>query len=210
MLKYYTYLIGWKNINKWYYGVKYSKDSNPETFWKKYFTSSTHVSEIRKKYGEPDIIQIRKTFSTSEKARLWEHRVLKRRKVVYDEKWINKTDNICFDPKLMSEIGKTKTGKLNSFFGKNHTEEFKKKMSHTQKSLMTDEKRKKISDAIKRKHANGEYKHIYNEDVAKKISDTNKGQVPWNKGGKLTEEHKKKISESEKKTKSQKKIGNLC
>jgi hypothetical protein len=202
MLKYYTYLIGWRKINKWYYGVKYSKDANPETFWKKYFTSSTIVSEIRKEYGEPDIVQIRKTFSNSQKARKWEHKVLKRMKVVIGEKWLNKTDNICFDPKLMSEIGKTKRGELNNFYGKKHSIEYKENMSKKQKLIMTEEKKKRISEAIKRKHANGEYKHIYSEETSKKISQSNKGQIPWNKGGKLSEDHKKKISESEKRTKS--------
>lgn len=202
MSKYYTYLIGWKNSNKWYYGVKYSKDSDPEKFWKEYFTSSVHVDEFRKKYGEPDVIQIRRIFSDKQKARNWEHKVLKRMKVVTNESWLNKTDNKCFDPDLMSEIGKTKIGEKNNFYGKNHSDEFKKNMSIKQKSLMTEEKRKKISESIKKKHANGEYKHVYNEETSKKISESNKGQVPWNKGGKLTEEHKKKISESEKRTKS--------
>jgi hypothetical protein len=202
MSKYYTYLIGWKNLNKWYYGVKYSKDSDPEKFWKEYFTSSSHVNNMRQKNGEPDVVQIRKIFDDPQKARMWEHRVLKRMKVVINENWLNKTDNICFDPKLMSEIGKTKRGKDNNFYGRNHTDDYKLKMSIKQKSLMTEEKRKKISEAIKRKHANGEYKHIYNDETSKKISESNKGQIPWNKGGTLTEEHKKKISESEKETKS--------
>lgn len=202
MSKYYTYLIGWKNLNKWYYGVKYSKDSDPEKFWKEYFTSSSHVNNMRQKNGEPDVVQIRKIFDDPQKARMWEHRVLRRMKVVINENWLNKTDNICFDPKLMSEIGKTKRGKDNNFYGRNHTDDYKLKMSIKQKSLMTEEKRKKISEAIKRKHANGEYKHIYNDETSKKISESNKGQIPWNKGGTLTEEHKKKISESEKKTKS--------
>lgn len=201
-MKYYTYLIGWKNLNKWYYGVKYSKDADPKLFWKEYFTSSLVVESVRRENGEPDVIQIRKVFGDQDKARRWEHKVLRRLKVVVNDKWLNRTDNICFDSKLMSDIGKTKTGEKNNFYGKNHSDEYKTKMSIKQKSLMTEEKRKKISEAIKRKHANGEYKHIYNEETSKKISDSNKGQVPWNKGGKLTEEHKKKIGESEKKTKS--------
>jgi len=202
MSKYYTYLIGWKNLNKWYYGVKYSKDSDPKKLWKEYFTSSLYVNEFRQIYGEPDVIQIRKIFSDQKQARRWEHKVLKRMKVVLNENWLNKTDNLCFDPILMSNIGKTKIGEKNNFYGKNHSDDFKKKMSMKQKSLMTEEKRKKISEAIKKKHANGEYKHVYCEETSRKISESNKGQIPWNKGGKLTKEHKKKISESEKKTKS--------
>ena len=206
MTIYYTYLIGWSKLNTYYYGVKYGKDSNPLNFWKTYFTSSKAVADFRKLNGEPDLLQIRKTFECAESARLWEHRVLKRMRVVYKSEWLNRTDNICFDPVLMSEIGKTKTGDKNNFFGKTHSEEYKTKSSEKQKSLMSDEKRKRISDAIKRKHANGEYKHIYNEETAMKISKSNTGQTPWNKSGTLTIEHKRKISESEKMTKSKKNV----
>ena len=80
-------------------------------------------------------------------------------------------------------------------------------MSEKQKSIMTDEKRKKISEAIKKKHLNGEYKHIYKDaDRIRKISEANKGTLPWTTGKKLTEEHKRKISETEKKTKQRKKL----
>ena len=199
---FYTYLIGWSHYNKWYYGVRYSKNSNPNELWKTYFTSSEYVTEFRKLNGEPDIILIRKQFNDPQKARLWEHKVLKKMKVVDNKNWLNKTDNICFDSELMSEIGKTKIGELNNFYGKLHSEKTKEKLSDIQKSLMTEEKRKKISDSIKKKHANGEYSHIYTKDREQKISKSNKGQIPWNKGKTLTDEHKKKISESEKITKS--------
>jgi hypothetical protein len=29
----YTYLIGWSNQNKYYYGVRYAKDCHPNDFW---------------------------------------------------------------------------------------------------------------------------------------------------------------------------------
>lgn len=204
MTIYYTYFIGWSKHNKYYYGVKYGKDSNPSNFWKTYFTSSNSVYTYRKLNGEPDIIQIRKIFDDPEKARRWEHRVLKRMRVVHKNEWLNSTDNICFDPILMSRIGKTKTGVKNNFYGKKHSVETKNKISTKQMSTMSEEKRRRISEAIKRKHANGEYKHIYNEVTAIKISKSNSGQIPWNKGRTLTEEHKEKISISEKKTKSNK------
>ena len=73
----YTYLIGWSKLNIWYYGSKYGKDANPNTFWINYFTSSKNVKQFRKEYGEPDIVQIRKTFGESVDACLnWEHKVL--------------------------------------------------------------------------------------------------------------------------------------
>lgn len=85
----YTYLIGWTNHNKWYYGVRYAKKCNPNDLWVKYFTSSKKVKEFRKNHGEPDIIQIRKTFLDSKSAKLWEDRVLRRMKVHINDLWIN-------------------------------------------------------------------------------------------------------------------------
>jgi len=201
MAVFYTYLIGWKKYNKWYYGVRYSKYSNPNELWKTYFTSSKHVKNFRKKKGEPNVVEIRKVFDNSNKARLWEHKVLKKLKIIENSKWLNRTDNLAVNPEIMSKIGKLKKGKYNNFYGRKHTKESKRKMSIKQKMLMTEERRKKISEAIKRKHANGEYKHIYNEKTKRKISLANKGQIPWCKGKKLSKEHKLKISESEKRTK---------
>jgi hypothetical protein len=85
----YTYLIGWKNHNKWYYGVRYSSKCNPNDLWKKYFTSSKEVKLFRQNYGEPDIIQVRKTFDNSIKAKIWEEKVLRRMSVSKNDKWLN-------------------------------------------------------------------------------------------------------------------------
>lgn len=96
----YTYLIGWSKLNKWYYGVRYAKFCCPSELWVSYFTSSKHVKNFVSKYGKPDVIQIRKVFNDANKARLWESKVLKRLKVITNEKWINKSTNKAIDPKL--------------------------------------------------------------------------------------------------------------
>ena len=92
----YTYLIGWKQQNKWYYGIRYAKNCNPNDLWKKYFTSSIHVKRMREIYGDPDVIEIRKTFSCSKKAKKWEDKVLSRLKVNSKDKWLNLTTNYSF------------------------------------------------------------------------------------------------------------------
>ena len=56
----YTYLIGWKSLDKWYYGVRYGKGVHPSDLWVVYFTSSRHVKKFRDDHGEPDVIEIRK------------------------------------------------------------------------------------------------------------------------------------------------------
>jgi hypothetical protein len=136
---YYTYLIGWSKLNKFYYGVRYSKNCTPEDLWKTYFTSSKYVRKFRKENGEPDIIQIRKTFNDSLKARLFENKVLKRLNVIKNEKWLNKTDNISIDPicalkGTLSHIGKKRSEstkqKLRGPKSKNHREKMKGPRPH--------------------------------------------------------------------------------
>ena len=56
---YYTYLIGWSQPKKFYYGVRFSAKAQVSDLWKTYFTSSKKVSKFRKENGEPNVIQIR-------------------------------------------------------------------------------------------------------------------------------------------------------
>ncbi len=89
----YTYLIGWTKHDKWYYGVRFAKNCHPKDLWITYFTSSKYVKKFRKEYGEPDIIEVRKIFSCSQKAREWETKVIVKMNIVESENWLNKTDN---------------------------------------------------------------------------------------------------------------------
>lgn len=86
----YTYLIGWSHLDIKYYGRKTAKMCNPDDFWKTYFTSSHKVKAFREKYGEPDIIQIRKTFGEDIlSCKKWECTVLRRLNVKHNEKFLN-------------------------------------------------------------------------------------------------------------------------
>lgn len=86
----YTYLIGWKKLNLWYYGVRISRNCNPADLWVTYFTSSKYVTEIVKTHGAPDVVQIRKTFDNPIDAVKWEITVLRRMKVLSDSRFLNK------------------------------------------------------------------------------------------------------------------------
>lgn len=88
----YTYLIKWSTTGMKYYGVKYEKGCNPDQFWKTYFTSSKYVDAYRVEHGDPDIIQIRRTFTEGRAAREWESRVLKTLKVTTRSDFLNKND----------------------------------------------------------------------------------------------------------------------
>ena len=132
----YTYLIGWTNINKWYYGVEYGMKknpcANPENFWKSYFTSSNIVEYYRHTYGEPDVIQIRKIFNVGLpeermiKSIHWEKKVLNKIDITND-KWINGRigGDIC--PETNKKIASIRYGVDNVF----QSDEIKNKIKQT-------------------------------------------------------------------------------
>lgn len=47
----YVYRIFHNPTGYFYYGAKYSKDANPDTFWVDYFTSSSRIAELVEEYG---------------------------------------------------------------------------------------------------------------------------------------------------------------
>ena len=132
----YTYLIGWSKYNKWYYGVRFSKNCHPNDLWKKYFTSSEYVKDFRKTYGEPDIIEVRKIFDTNEKARNWEAKVIQRMNIVESENWLNRSNNSC------------------KLYNKGYiSEKHKKIISEANKTrIINDETREKLRNNAKKLH----------------------------------------------------------
>lgn len=87
----YTYLIGWQKHNLFYYGVRFARNCHPDDLWVSYFTSSSHVKAQRERFGDPDLIQVRKKFGDNpEAAKLWEDKVLRRLKVADKPQWLNK------------------------------------------------------------------------------------------------------------------------
>jgi len=218
----YTYLIGWSSHNRYYYGVRYAKDCNPNDLWVSYFTSSKYVKDFVELYGDPDVIQIRKTFCTVDGARFWEHKVLKRLKVVNNPIFLNESDGLSISleasrqkkshrtrqkmslyhtgrkrskemcesiskskkgvplseqgrnsrkiamnvpsvKERLSEIGKTKTGNLNNFYGKNHTEKTKKTISEKKAGSVPPNRKSVIVDGI-------EYESIESAHISTGIS----------------------------------------
>jgi hypothetical protein len=93
----YTYLIGWSDHDKWYYGVRYGKKCHPSDLFVTYFTSSKWVKRLIKEHGNPDIIQIRKVFDSKENSCIHEHKVLTRVGIIGNNRWINKTTNKAID-----------------------------------------------------------------------------------------------------------------
>ncbi len=92
----YTYLLKNKVTGQFYYGVRYAKGCKTEEFWKVYFTSSKKLIPLYRTLFGNDCWdwEIRKEFNSKKKACEWEHKVLRRMKVLKNpDLWLNRTDN---------------------------------------------------------------------------------------------------------------------
>lgn len=77
--------------------------------------------------GLPDVIEIRREFDSVVKARDWEHRVLKRLKVIEKDWWINLTDNASIAPMIGKENPMYgRTGEKHHRYGTTHRDETKR------------------------------------------------------------------------------------
>ena len=134
----YTYLIGWSNHNKWYYGRRTAKNCQPADLWTKYFTSSKYVREFREKNGEPDVIKIRRIFSDPLKCARWESTVLRRIDAQHKDNFLNmKNGDSLWDRTGMKDTEETRRKKSlsrigckNPMFGKEKSIETKIKISN--------------------------------------------------------------------------------
>lgn len=153
----YTYLIGWSKTNKWYYGVRYSEKSTDDDLWKTYFTSSVYVREYREKFGEPDVIQIRKIFDDPKMAIKCEDRVIRKLRLFENENFLNKaySGSIYYDKDVRT--------KMSEHAKKPRSNAFKYARSNTMKLLweqgvydnrpsQTEEHRRKNSEALKKRY----------------------------------------------------------
>jgi hypothetical protein len=202
----FTYLVKHVPTNRYYYGVKFGKKCHPYDLWTKYFTSSKKVKGLIRRYGKKSFIfEIRKTFKTAQQARVWEHKVLKRLKVVYRNDFLNQSDNKQMSSSKearrkisLANTGKKRSeemiirmriynsGKNNGMYGKKHSEKTIKKLSKLNKG-------KKLSEETKEKlrFYSGKNHYMY----GKKLSEETKEKIRLgNLGKKHTEEMIKYLS----------------
>ncbi len=114
MIKAYTYFIGWKKLDLWYYGVRYKKGCSPDDFFTTYFSSSKLVHALMLKHGMPDVRKIRKTFDNVKASLIWEQTVLRRMNVLRKENWLNQNISgaINFTPAMRQIMSDRKKGRV--------------------------------------------------------------------------------------------------
>jgi hypothetical protein len=168
----YTYLIGWPDHNKWYYGVRYADNCHPSDLWNPYKTSSKAVQAYISLYGDPSIKQIRRVFSCKELARIWENKVLKKLNVVFDNKWLNKTNNKSIAPLYGEDHPNFKRrGKDSPLFEKNRPPHIAKiKRQEWLKNNPMDNEVSKEKSILKR---SGDNHHMKQDNVKEKVSGKN-------------------------------------
>jgi len=209
MTKPFVYLIGWKNLDTWYCGVRYKHGCHPSDLWKTYFTSSKHVKNFRKLHGEPDHIEILKEFDNFQDAYNYEQEKLKEFDVLNKNNWLNKRVGYKFKYGPLTDEIKRKIS--NSNIGKHyrvcseetklkirlkllgrprvpHTEESKRKMSESKKG-------KSVSFETKQKIAHALTGRKQSEETKQKRANSHKGTTHK----KFSEEAKLKMSISQKK-----------
>lgn len=196
MTKPFTYCITHIPSGKKYYGVRYKKNCSPEDLWDKYFTSSKEVKKLIENDGVSSfLVEIRKVFTCKEKAKNWEHKVLRRLKVCQKEIWLNKsygkapsTSGFVYSEESRKKMSEWQKGNNNPMFGKKHTNETRKKISEAGKGRKRSEETKsKISKAKKGKPFSG-----YNSNTPETIE---KRRLACT-GKKRSEHQKQKMKEA--------------
>jgi len=210
----YTYLIGWKEHNIFYYGVRYSKYCSPSDLWKTYFTSSKHVRACVLKCGNPNIIQIRKTFCCVDDAINWEKTVLKRMRVLEDDRFLNKNVAGAIRPLCGADnpmYGRSRRGEkhkggenisraLKKYFSSEESVEERLRRSKSISGTLnpmygkthTEEHKKYMSEL----YANGAapfFGKRHTEETKRKMSERQRGRPAHNKGVPMKEEQKQKM-----------------
>jgi len=163
----FTYVVKFKPTGQIYYGSRTKQGCQPADLWNSYYTSSKLVRQLVAEHGRDAFeVEIRRTFQTKEAALLWEHRVLRRVDAARNPRWLNKNNGdrkfinsgITMNGKKHTEDAKRRmainsSGPKNPNWGKNFSEETRRKISEAHKGLKhSAESRKKMSIAQAREN----------------------------------------------------------
>ncbi len=160
-----------------------------QDLWYHYFTSSPKVQQLIEQTGRDSFdVEIRKIFETKEQAVTWETRVLRRCRVLEDDRWINQNVAGYIVP---TEESRKKISDFHK--GKSKSEEHREKIRQgnlgKKKPPRTEEYRALMSK-LKSGANNPMYGKGCTPERAAKIGAANKGKTPVNKGVPMSEEQK--------------------
>nr|NDG05791.1 hypothetical protein [Oxalobacteraceae bacterium] len=176
-MKPYTYLIRHRPTNRVYYGVRSANKVEPEQdLWYHYFTSSPKVQQLIEETGRDSFdVEVRRVFETREQAIAWETRVLRRCRVLEDDRWINQNVAGYIIP---TEESRRKIREFHK--DKPKSEEHKKNLSRSQKGKpkvnsknQTPEYRALMS-TLKSGSNNPMYGKTHSKETKKKIGEKNR------------------------------------
>lgn len=200
-MKPYTYLIKHRPSGRVYYGFRSANRVDPhDDLWTHYFTSSPKVQQLIKETGADSFdVEIRRVFETKEDAVKWETRVLRRCRVLEDDRWINQNVAGYIVPteesrKKISDYHKDKPK------SDEHKEKIRQGNIGKKKPPRTEEYRALMSK-LKAGANNPMYGKGCTPERAAKIGAANKGKMPANKGVPMTEEQKAIIRETKQRNK---------
>lgn len=213
----YTYHLYHIPTKKHYYGSRYAKGAIPSELGVSYFSSSKEVHALIEKYGKESFVYtVRQQFETPEEALLWETKLLNRIDAKNKPNWINQHNG---DGKFSSygemplhqrqQISQAKRGKSSRGSGWNHSNQTieKIRLSNLGKNTgpISDNHKKNIGAGMKKalEKLSAEEKRqrvlnsccspeSYTKERSLKISESLTGR-------KLSQEHRIKISEHQKK-----------
>ena len=167
-MKYYVYFVKNKSTGLKYIGAKYSKDADPNTFWKTYFTSSKMIKNLIEVYGYSDFeFKILKTFDNKFETLKYEKRLLNI--AALREDYLNISKGFVPPTEEDFLLLEKKMYKIRSFYGK--LQAIRKTGYHS----LSEERKKQIcsNGGLKAAEINRELKRaIFDENVRKKQHDT--------------------------------------
>ena len=159
---------------------------------RKIFNKKRTSKNIGKKRTDEQKKHISESLSNSKKVKesqsklIWVTNGIKDTKINYKE-----LDNFI-------ELGYSKGRKFSNSANRKFSEEAKSNMSKAHKGKPSPNKGNHLSEETKKKISEANINRFKDINERKKISESLKGNIPWNKGIRHTEETKKKISESRK------------
>lgn len=197
----YTYLIGWREQDIWYYGYRSANKKPPkDDLWIDYFTTSEYVKLHIEEHGQPDVIRIHKLFNSTAEAREYEKKFIDRVNAVRSPRWLNKHNSgvkFYADEEAIRKRTETIKAFNQTPEGKEMIRKRSEKTSVSRKKwYQKPENQEQISEINERrtKSIRDFYQTEEGKELLKEKGLRSRGRTPWNKGVPKTQEARRNLS----------------